>query len=78
VDVGLVSGVPHDAVARRVEVPVQRDGQLDDTEVRSEVAAGASDRGDDRLADLLREDVEFGDGEVAEVRRRADALDHRR
>ena len=41
VHVGLVTGVPDDRVARRVEYAVQRDRELDDAEVRSEVTAGA-------------------------------------
>jgi hypothetical protein len=32
---------------------VQRDGELDDAEVRAEVAADLGDGGDDRLAQLL-------------------------
>ena len=39
VHVGLVPGVEHDPVLRRVEHPVQRDRQLDHAEVRPEVTA---------------------------------------
>ena len=40
VHVGLVAGVEDDPVRRRVEHPVQRDGEFHDTEVGPEVAAG--------------------------------------
>ena len=48
VRVGLMADVPDDAVVRRVEQIMQRDGQLDDAEAGAEMAAG--DRyGVDRL-----------------------------
>ena len=56
VDVGLVPGVPDDPVARRVEDPVQREGDLDDAEARAEVPTGARDRVDEEVADLRGED----------------------
>ena len=46
-DVGLVAGVEDDPVRRRVEDPVDRQGQLDDAEVRAEVATGLGDLGDE-------------------------------
>ncbi len=52
VRVGLVAGVPHDPVARRLEQPVQRDRQLDDAERRAEVTAGVRHGLHDRVADL--------------------------
>ncbi len=55
VRVGLMPGVPDDAVARRVQQAVQRDRQFDDAQRRAEVAAGAGHRFDDRLADLGRQ-----------------------
>ena len=59
VDVRLVAGVPEDPVVRRVEDPVQGQGQLDDAEVRTEVAPGARHRGDEELADLLGQRLEL-------------------
>ncbi|GAA3418290.1 hypothetical protein GCM10018952_53430 [Streptosporangium vulgare] len=56
VDVGLVTGVPQDAVVRRVEDPVHRDRQLDDSEVGAEVAAAACGGGDQEVPDLGGED----------------------
>ena len=41
VGIGLVADIPDDAVFRRIEHAVQRDGQFDDAEVRRQVAAGA-------------------------------------
>ena len=55
VHVGLVPGVEDDRVVRRVEDPVDRDRQLDDAEVRPEVAAGPRHVLDEELADLGRE-----------------------
>ncbi|GAA3117661.1 hypothetical protein GCM10020001_041830 [Nonomuraea salmonea] len=52
VDVRLVPGVEHDRVVRRVEDPVQRDRQLDDAEVRAEVAARRAHLLDEEVADL--------------------------
>ena len=50
-----MADVPDDAVARRVEQVVQRDGQLDDAEPRPEVAAGDRDGIDRLLAQLVRD-----------------------
>ena len=55
VGVGLVSRIPDDPVAGRLEQPMQRDGQLDDTERRTKVTAGDRDGMDDGLADLGRQ-----------------------
>ena len=46
VRIGLMADVPDDAVARRVEQVVQRDGQLDHAEAGAEMAAGDGDRVD--------------------------------
>ena len=43
VHVALVAGVPDQRIARRIEDPVQGDGQLHHAEVRPEVPAGAYD-----------------------------------
>ena len=59
--------VPHDAVARRVEDAVERDGELDDPEVGPEMSSGPGDRGDDGLADLLGEPTELVGGQRLEV-----------
>src|SRR5262249_2121206 len=46
---------PDDRVPRRVEDAVQREGQLHDTEVRRQVAAGLGDVLDEELANLGRQ-----------------------
>src|SRR5438309_1654520 len=52
VDVRLMTGVPHDLVARRIEHPVQRNGELDGAEARADVAAGLLHALDCEVADL--------------------------
>ena len=52
VDVRLVAGVEDERVVGRVEDAVKRDRELDDAEVRPEVATGARDVLDEELADL--------------------------
>ena len=66
-DVGQVAGVPQDHVAGRVEDAVQGQGELDDAEVRPEVAAALGDRTDHDVADLTGELVELRVGEPPEV-----------
>ena len=77
VRVGLVAGVPDDPVARRLEQPVEGDGDLDDPERRAEVAAGDRDRRDDRLADLVGELLELGLVEAAQVGRSVEGREDR-
>ena len=67
VRVGLVAGVPHDPVARRLQQPVQRDRQLHDAERRPEVAARLGDGPDDGLADLGGEPGELDVRQAAQV-----------
>ena len=67
VDVGLVTGVEDDGVPRRAEGAVQGDRQLHDTEVGTQVAAGARHRGDEVAADLGRERHQLVAGEAVEV-----------
>ena len=79
VDVGLMAGVEQQDVARRVEDPVQRDGELDDAEVRAQVPAGLRDRVDDERPDLRCQLDELVLGEELQVRRRLDrGEEHRR
>ena len=73
VHVGLVAGVPDERVARGVEHPVQGDGQLDDAEVRPEVAAGPGDARDEEAADLGRQLGDLSGVEPPEVGRAAQA-----
>ena len=55
VHVRLMTGVPHDGVARRLEHAVQGERQLDRAEVRSEVPAGRRERLHQERPDLARE-----------------------
>ena len=55
VDVGLMADVENEAVGRRVENGVERDGQLDHAEIRPEMAAGLGQDGDEFVANFLRE-----------------------
>ncbi len=76
VDVRLVAGVPQEDVARRVEHPVQGEGELDGAEVGAEVAvAGALDGVDDELAELLGQLVQLRSGERPEVGRTGDRIE---
>ena len=59
VDVGLVAGVPHDRVGRRVEDPVQGEREFDGTEVRAEVTGIVGHGGDDEVPDLAGQLVEL-------------------
>ena len=74
VGVRLMAGVPHDAIARRLEQSVQGDGQLDDAKRRSEVAARAGHRPDDRVADL---DGKLGELDLVEAAQIGGALEVR-
>ena len=67
VRIGLMADVPDDAVARRVEQVVQRDGQLDHAEAGAEMAAGDRHRVDRLLAQLVGELAQLRLVETAEV-----------
>ena len=55
----LVADVPDELVMRRIEGDVQRQRQLDGTQVRRQMSAAQCDRLDDLLAHLLRELSQF-------------------
>ncbi len=75
VHVGLVTGVEDDLVLRRVEDPVDRDRELDDAQVRAEMAADALDgRLDHQVTDLGREAGELVLAESLQVLGAVDAL----
>jgi len=75
VHVRLVPGVEDDGVPRGGEHAVQRDRQLDDTQVGSEVPAGAGHRLDEERADLVGQLVDLARGEPAHVLGRADGVE---
>src|SRR5947209_12857726 len=70
----LMSDVPEDLVARRVEDRVQRDGQLAGAEVGAEVAADLADGVDDVLAHLLGDARELLVVEAVQVLRAVDGV----
>ena len=55
VRIRLMTDVPHQAIARRIEDVMQRDRQLHRTEVGRQMAAGPADRAYDEFAQLARE-----------------------
>ncbi len=71
--IALVAGVEEDLVLRRVEDPVQGDGQLDHAEVGPEVSAGLGDGVDEERPDLFGELLQLLGGEPVQVTRSVDA-----
>ena len=69
VRIGLVADVPDQAVARRVEDVMERDGELDHAEPGAEMAAGHRDGVDGLLAQLVGELAQLPAFEPAQVRR---------
>ena len=67
VGIRLMTRVPDDPVARRLQEPVERDRELDDAEAAAEMAARRRDGRDDRVADLVGELGELELGQAAEV-----------
>ena len=75
VHVGLVAGVPHDCVARRVEDPVQRERELDRPEVGAEVPAARGDRVDQDGTDLGCKLPQLVSIEMLQVSRAVDVVE---
>src|ERR1700722_8614441 len=75
VDIRLVAGVEDDRVARALEHPVHRNGQLDHTEVRAEMAAGPRHGGDQDIPYLGAETGQVFGAEIAQIRGSADLLE---
>ena len=59
VHVGLMADVPNQPIGRKIEHAMQRERQLDDAEVRREVAAVDGARSNEQIANLTRQDVDF-------------------
>ena len=76
VHVGLVAGVPDDPVDRRVEGPVEGDGELDDAEVGAEVTAADGNRPDQEVPDLGGQLGELVVVELPQVARLLDRFQH--
>ena len=69
VGVGLMPRVPDDPVARRLQNPMQGDGQLDRAERRTKMPTGLRDRGDDVGAYLRGQRSDLGVAEASQVAR---------
>lgn len=69
VGIGLVTRIPDDPVPGGVEQPMERDRELHDAQGRPEMAAGAGNGGDDRLADLGGELHELRLAQATEIGR---------
>jgi hypothetical protein len=76
VHVRLVAGVPDDAVDRRVQGPVQGDGELDHAEVGAEVSAADGNRPDQEVPDLGGQLGELVAAELPKVARLLDRFQH--
>ena len=75
-NVRLVADVPDELVRRQVEHSMQRERQLDNTEVGREMPAIDGARGDQQFADLACENVDFLTIQTFDVGRGVDALDY--
>ena len=75
VDVGLVADVEDEAVGRRIEDPMQGDGELDDAEVGAEMAAGLGQNGDELVADFLGQGGQLINGQLFNVGRGIDRVE---
>jgi hypothetical protein len=77
VRIGLVTDVPDQAVVRRVEAAVQRDRQLDGTEIGGEVTADAAQRLDQIAAHFNGQRRQLGCRQPAQLVRGVDASEQR-
>lgn len=51
--IGLIAGIPHDLVLRRIQQVLKCDRQFDHTQIRGEVPTDIGDRADDLFPDFL-------------------------
>jgi hypothetical protein len=73
-DVTLVADIEDKLVLRRFEDPMERNGQLDHSEVRAEVAAGLRQHFDQFVADFLGKLRQFLFVERLDIRWRMDPI----
>lgn len=71
-----MADIPNDLVAAHIEDPVQCQRELDDPEVRSEMAAVDGADPNERIADLLSELIDVRTAQRAEVCGRTEAVEH--
>ncbi len=76
VDVGLVPGVPDDPVLRRLENPVDRHRELDDTEVGAEMTAIGGDGVDEAFTDFGGEGGQLFGAQLPQVSGAMDLIEN--
>ncbi len=77
VRVGLVAGVPHDAIPRGVHHPMQRERDLDGAQRAGKVSAGLLNGADHLFAQLRGQGLQLLRRQVAQLRRLMDRLEQR-
>lgn len=76
--VGLMADIPNDNVARRVEYVVQRNGEFDHTEARSEVPTRDAHSINGLSAEFIGQLPKLGFFQVPEIVRHAHLIEERR
>ncbi|CKS15978.1 Uncharacterised protein [Mycobacterium tuberculosis] len=76
VDVGLVTGVEDDRIVRRVEYPVQRQGEFHHSQVRPQMPPRGGNLVDQELTDLGGQLPKLRLGKVLQISGPADLLQH--
>src|SRR5690606_26305584 len=74
VGVGLVAHVPDQLVSRCIENGVQSQGELNYTEIGTQMPAGHRDGLYDARSDLLGQSLKLRSGQPLEVARRVDSI----
>lgn len=77
VRIALVTDVPHQPVGGRVEHIMDRDGQFDNAEARSEMPAGRTDRADRFLSQFVGELPQIFRSQLAKVGGRLNGVEQR-
>ena len=75
--VGLVADIPDNAVVRRVECVMQRDGQLHRAEIRGKMPTRGGHRFDDEFAQFGREQLQVLAREPAQIGRIGNGIENR-
>jgi len=76
VNVRLVTDIPNELIAGKVEHAMQRERQLDDPEVGREMAAIGGASSNEQISDLTCQDVDFVAPQALDVCRRVDSLNY--
>src|SRR6185312_13011129 len=78
VRISLVANVPHDLVARGIENVMERDGEFDDAEARTEMAARHGHRVDRFLSQLVGKLLQLRRLKLAQIGGNFDLVEQRR